>query len=1397
MITEYLEKGIKEFYIMSSCDDPTTIASYKVQVHSHDENYAIVKNPQDQLEKIPLSELIPIDEVAESGAPDLLLLNSINECSLLQSLKSRHKKNLFNSTIGKIFIQVRGLNKLKNSPVDPEIFNISTKILKKLKLSSQSLVFVGETASGKTQTFDKILKCLFSYNKNVNLIKAAWFLVKSFTTVAVNGKCGESRFVVQAKVFGNDGDLDGCAFECFCVDRNMVFRKKTKNFAVFYMLGIEMDDDEMRAFNKSLRSHLLLDFGKSDEKMIKKFKSSIEKVGLIEEFKEIQKVLYAILCLGNLEFIELGKQVIIKKETLNFLKYSAKFLSIPEESLQKQLMTFTSTVGKTIQVSKLDIYECDNRRNNLMRHLYLKLFEWMLSQINKATGPNLSGNSITLVDYPGSQSKDQNYLEELLINYTNEKFHQLCISTYFKKPNKSLSLTNNLPILNLLENQSNGILKILNDSCKESSSFNFFTNIKSIHKLNEYFESNFSEFSIYHSFKKVTYNPINFRKDNQTLTQSSLQSIIESSKNRFISQVFKTSNSKNELNSELIQNYLDKVFENIENSKLRFLYCLNPYANLEFNEKYLLAQVQNFSLIDFVVQFKSILTIHYTSPELFRKYRYVLNSKWATEKNIEKLCEELEIRKDHFCINNQKIFISKSCEKVLNRHLQSITKKFSLAAVGIQRVWKFKYGIKKIRRFFRAIVKIQALFRCKKEQMLFLYMKQNAITIQRWFRQLLAEKIENYKSVGLGLFEIYLKSKIKRSIRTKRKRLALTCQKLWRGFNTRKHLQPSLLCLSILNSIFSSSWSQIEIHLHSQSATKIQKHFRGYQTRKSNPLQQLFFNLRLQKSAKTIQKNIKRYLVQKKFQNLQNSAKFIQSFWRLHRYKLHLKNSYNSILLIQKHLRTFLIRLRQIKSRLAEFLMTESSLTTNLRYLEHSSVFSRSFPMPQLKDSRLQVLSQISQSSGNLSRLKLLNSGSLSPTSKEINPFHLEKMSFMCRVAQLSIYSDISIVYEATWGGVLESLYAECVQKEDLIMDVKLGDCHSVALTSRGKVFAWGWNDKGQCLAKCARFRFVRELKDLRILQVECGEDHTLALAETGEVLAFGDNSKGQLGAGHYSAVKSVHQVVVPKAAAVYAKFAVNVVLTQDNSAFVWPLDDENGAKSSLPCQVLPSVQVVEASVGFGFVLFVSSAGVLYSFGANEHGQLATGDFEKVEKPKVVGFFQKSGDRITAVAAGLNHCTARTSLGKLFVWGGNHKGQLGMENIKKANKPVLVGVGKVSQVSSGNGLSLILLESRKLFFSGEGVSQFQELSIPDHLPEYSNAKDFALVRSKVEWTRQMSIILLTFCDLRSLQTSYVRLQKGMDQLSLRWGKSIEPPIIEPLAAFYPVVSWRRSPLRNV
>ena len=1396
MITEYLEKGIKEFYIMSSCDDPSSIASYKVQIHSHDENYAIVKNPQDQIEKIPICELIPIDEVAESGPSDLLLLNSINECSLLQSLKSRHKKNLFNSTIGKIFIQIRGLNKLKNSPIDPEIFNISTKILKKLKFSSQSLVFVGETASGKTQTFDKILKCLFSYNKNVNLIKAAWFLVKSFTTVAVNGKCGDSRFVVQVKIFGNDGDLDGCAFECFCVDRNMVFRKKTKNFAVFYMMGVDMDDDEMRVFNKSLRSHLLLDLGKSEEKMIKKFKSSIEKLGLIEEFKEIQKVLYAILCLGNLEFIELGKQVTIKKETLNFLKYAAKFLSIPEDSLQKQLMTFTSTIGKNIHISKLDIYECDNRRNNLMRHLYLKLLEWILSQINKVTGPNLSGNSITLIDYPGSQSKDQNNLEELLINYTNEKFHQLCISTYFKKTNKSLSLTNNLPILNLLENQSIGILKYLNDSCKETSSFNFFSKIKSNHKLNEYFESNFSEFSIYHSFKKVTYNPINFRKDNQTVTQSSLQSIIETSKNRFISLVFRTSNSKNELNSELIQNYLDKVFENIENTKVRFLYCLNPYVNLEFNEKYLLMQIQNFSLIDFIVQFKNILTINYTSPELFRKYRFVLNSKLTTEKNIEKLCEELDIRKDHFCINNQKIFISKSCEKVLNKHLQNIIKKFSLAAVAIQRIWKFKYGIKKIRRFFRAIVKIQALFRCKKEYMWFLYMKQNAIIIQRWFRQLLSEKLENYKVFGLGIFNIYLRSRMKKLLNKKRKRLALTCQKLWRGFKTRKHLRPSLLCLSILSSILQNSWLQIEILLQTQSAIKIQKHFRGYQTRKSSPFQHLLETLQIQKSAKTIQKNIKRYLVQKKFQTLQNSAKFIQSFWRLHRYKQHLKNSYTSILLIQKHLKKFLIRLRQIKSRLANFLITESSLLTNLRYLEHSSVFSRTFPMPQLKDSRLQVLSQISQSSGNLSRLKLINSGSLSPTSREINPFHLEKMSFMCQVAQLNIYSDISIVYEGTWGAVLESIYAECVNKEDLVMDVKLGDCHSVALTSRGKVFAWGWNDKGQCLAKCPRFRFVKELKDFRVLQVECGEDHTLALAETGEVLAFGDNAKGQLGAGHYSAIKSVHQVVVPKAAAVYAKFEVNVVLTKENSAFVWPLDDENGAKSSLPCQVLNNVQVVEASIGFRFVMLLSNAGVLYSFGDNDCGQLATGDFDKVEKPKVVAFFQKTGDRITNVAAGLNHCVGRTSLGKLFVWGGNHKGQLGMENIRKVNKPVLVGLGKVSQVSSGNGLSLILLESRKLYFSGEGVSQFQELSIPDHLPEYSNPKDFALVRGKVEWTRQMSIILLTFCDLRSLQTSYVRLQKGMDQLSLKWGKSIEPPIIEPLAAYYPVVSWRRSPLRN-
>jgi len=76
---------------------------------------------------------------------------------------------------------------------------------------------------------------------------------------------------------------------------------------------------------------------------------------------------------------------------------------------------------------------------------------------------------------------------------------------------------------------------------------------------------------------------------------------------------------------------------------------------------------------------------------------------------------------------------------------------------------------------------------------------------------------------------------------------------------------------------------------------------------------------------------------------------------------------------------------------------------------------------------------------------------------------------------------------------------------------------HSLALTSRGRVLAWGERNSGQLGVDnpcCSRPQVVESLADKRIVHVSAGGSHSLVVTDHGNVWAFGSNLKVGLALG-------------------------------------------------------------------------------------------------------------------------------------------------------------------------------------------------------------------------------------------------------------------------------------------
>ena len=144
------------------------------------------------------------------------------------------------------------------------------------------------------------------------------------------------------------------------------------------------------------------------------------------------------------------------------------------------------------------------------------------------------------------------------------------------------------------------------------------------------------------------------------------------------------------------------------------------------------------------------------------------------------------------------------------------------------------------------------------------------------------------------------------------------------------------------------------------------------------------------------------------------------------------------------------------------------------------------------------------------------------------------------RAVDIHVITDTSDMHTTPWSSQWMKVYRDSISSENPVMDLQLGTSHSVAVCGKGKAYAWGWNDNGQCSkdpnyvdeviikenSKVAIVNFdqrqnpQQDNDKLRVKQVFGEEDRCFVLTQdSNDLLAWGANEKGQLGFGHYTDV--------------------------------------------------------------------------------------------------------------------------------------------------------------------------------------------------------------------------------------------------------------------------------------
>ncbi|BDR54406.1 hypothetical protein KIMH_05170 [Bombiscardovia apis] len=291
---------------------------------------------------------------------------------------------------------------------------------------------------------------------------------------------------------------------------------------------------------------------------------------------------------------------------------------------------------------------------------------------------------------------------------------------------------------------------------------------------------------------------------------------------------------------------------------------------------------------------------------------------------------------------------------------------------------------------------------------------------------------------------------------------------------------------------------------------------------------------------------------------------------------------------------------------------------------------------------------------------------------------------------------------------------------------------HTLAIGDDNNLYAWGNNDYGEIGDGTTQTRLtpirITTPNGVKFTQIATGGYgyHSLALGTDGYAYSWGYNKSGQLGLGdttnRYTPTKIPLPAGVSRFTSVQAGFAHSMALGDNGKVYTWGsnfdfyvgmlgVGDTNNRLAPTPVVGIPlGVRIISISTQYYHTLALGDNGVIYGWGWNEHGELATGD--TTTQLSAVAVASPTGYKWTSVHAGGWSSSATASDGNTYKWGfqgwgqfGDGTGNTGKETSTIVTRPTRVTVNlpggiKIRSMALGGLHTLVLGDDNKTYVWG-------------------------------------------------------------------------------------------------
>lgn len=514
---------------------------------------------------------------------DLVLLENINEDSIVDCLGNHHSQREIYTYIGPVLISVNpyqninglyGASKIKKFVLkkeyenNPHVYAVAERAYRTMvsDLSNECVVITGESGSGKTEASKKVMEYIAAMNssnnrnKEVERVKNQLLesnpLLESFGNAKTVRNDNSSRFGKYMEILFLVGDPAGGQITTYLLEKSRVVGQLAgeRNFHIFYELIQDRGLCNRYGLDPSRGFNYISDPSASQVQTVNDStnwgdtKQAMKYIGIDDNEQDMIFSLVAfLLVLGNVDFK--GSNVY----DTQVLSSAAQLLQVQENVLQMALTH--RTVKSGIEKIKTPLNENDarNARDSMAKSLYNKLFSYIVFRANEAITCQKFSTSIGVLDIYGFEILGVNGFEQLCINYTNEKLHQLFIELTLKAEQEEyrregiqwqdVRYYNNEHICQMIEKKRGGLFDLLNEESlfPKGNDGSLFNKMKSRLPKKEFVvppRGQKNEFQIVHYAGNVTYSANGFVETNKDTLFPDIVQCITASANPIATQLF-------------------------------------------------------------------------------------------------------------------------------------------------------------------------------------------------------------------------------------------------------------------------------------------------------------------------------------------------------------------------------------------------------------------------------------------------------------------------------------------------------------------------------------------------------------------------------------------------------------------------------------------------------------------------------------------------------------------------------------------------------------------------------------------------------------------------------------------------------------------------------------------